>query len=129
MNFYPQFTSEGEVTLSDAKKFARDYTKVDEDNLFVYKTAEEALQILERGSGVLFFGFPSCQRCQHYAPYLQEVAEQEKIEAIYYIDIKEDRSKNTETYQQIVALLGEQLLFDKEGNPRIYVPDVTIVSN
>lgn len=128
-NFYPQFAPKWKFALSDAQKFTRDYTQVNEDNLFVYKTAEEAVQILQRGSGVLFFGFPSCQRCQHYAPYLNEVAKQEGIGAIYYVDIKEDRAKNTETYQKIVALLGEQLLFDNEGNPRIYVPDVTIISN
>ncbi len=60
---------------------------------------------------------------------MNEVALQEGIEKIFYIDIKQARAENTETYQQIVALLGEYLLTDDEGNPRIYVPDVTIVSD
>lgn len=77
----------------------------------------------------MFFGFPSCKRCQYYVPHLQKVAEQEGIEKIYYVDIKEDRAENSESYQQIVAFLGEYLLFDNEGNPRVYVPDVTIVSD
>ncbi|HRU50227.1 MAG TPA: hypothetical protein P5155_01865 [Candidatus Absconditabacterales bacterium] len=125
LNYYPKKTA----TLSDAQKFARDYTQVDEDNLFVYKSAEEAVRILENGFGIVFFGFPSCKRCQYYVPHLQKVAEQEGIEKIYYVDIKEDRAENSESYQQIVAFLGEYLLFDNEGNPRVYVPDVTIVSD
>ena len=125
LNYYPKKTA----TLSDAQKFARDYTQVDEDNLFVYKSAEEAVRILENWFGIVFFGFPSCKRCQYYAPFLQKVAEQEGIEKIYYVDIKEDRAENSESYQQIVAFLGEYLLFDNEGNPRVYVPDVTIVSD
>jgi hypothetical protein len=43
LNYYPKKTA----TLSDAQKFARDYTQVDEDNLFVYKSTEEAVRILE----------------------------------------------------------------------------------
>lgn len=125
LNFYPKALP----VLTDAQKFAQAYTQVWEENLFVYKTPEEALQILKKGTGILFFGFSSCQRCQQYAPYLNEVAQQEGIEKIFYIDIKQARAENTETYQQIVALLGEYLLADDEGNPRIYVPDVTIVSD
>lgn len=77
---------------------------------------------------MIYFGFSSCQRCQHYVPYLNQVAQKEGIDKIYYTDIKEERAQNSEIYQKIVDVLKEYLLDDEEGNPRIYVPDVTIIN-
>lgn len=114
--------------VSDAELFASEYPWVSQENVFVYKTPAEILQILEKGRGVIYFGFSSCQRCQHYVPYLNQVAQKEGIDKIYYTDIKEERAQNSEIYQKIVDVLKEYLLDDEEGNPRIYVPDVTIVN-
>ena len=57
------------------------------------------------------------------------VAVEENIDTIYYTNILEDRKNNTEQYQRLVEILKDYLLKDEEGNPRIYVPDITVVSN
>lgn len=116
------------MALTDAQRFAQEYPLVGEENLFVYRTPAEALQILEKGVGVVYLGFPSCPWCQHYAVYLNEVAQQEGIDQIYYADIKEDRAQDSDVYEEIVDELEDHLLFDAEGDPRIYVPDVTVVN-
>ena len=122
---YTAFTSKNEV--SDAKKFSLDYTEVGEDNIFVYRTDEEIIKILEGGTGIVFFGFPECPWCQAYAPMLNEVAKESGIEEIYYYNIKDIRKANTENYQKIVSILKDYLPKDKVGNERVTVPDVTIV--
>jgi len=114
-------------TVTDREKFAKEYTKVKEDNLFVYSTANEIIKILENGTGIVYLGFPECKWCQAYVPLLNEAAKEFGIEKIHYFNILEDRKNNTTNYKKIVELLNENLLYDDEGNKRVFVPDVTIV--
>lgn len=109
---------------TDAIKFAEEYTEVGEDNLYVYRTYDELVKILENGTGVVLLGFPECPWCRRYAVYLNEVAKELDYEKIYYYNILEDRKNNTEEYQKIVSIISEYLQFDEEGNKRIYVPSV-----
>lgn len=113
---------------TDAQKFAKEYTKLTEDNYFVYRESEEILKILEHGTGIVYLGFPECPWCQAYVPMLNEVADIEGLEKIYYFNILEDRKNNTETYKKIVNILSENLQYDDEGNKRVYVPAIIAVS-
>ena len=113
---------------TDSEKFAKEYTSVDENNYFVYRNIEEITKILENGTGVVYLGFPECPWCQAYVPMLNEVADIEGLEKIYYFNILEDRKNNTKEYQKIVDILYDYLQYDDEGNKRIYVPAVIFVS-
>lgn len=113
---------------TDAQKFAKEYNTVDEYNYFVYRDSKEIIKILENGTGAVYLGFPECPWCQAYVPMLNEVADIEGLEKIYYFNILEDRKNNTEDYQKIVEILKDYLQFDEEGNKRIYVPAVIFVS-
>ena len=117
-----------EEKQTDAKKFAEEYTQITDDNYFVYRTSEEIIKILENGTGVVYLGFPECPWCQSYVKMLNEVADMEGLEKIYYLKILEDRKNNTKDYQKIVDILKEYLQYDDEGNKRIYVPAVIVVS-
>ena len=118
-----------EATPTDAEKFAEEYSKISDDNVFVYASIDEILEVLDGGSGIVYLGFPECQWCGAYVPYLNEVAKDVGISEILYYNIREDRSNNTENYQKIVELLDGYLTNDEEGNPRIYVPAVIFVNN
>lgn len=111
----------------DNKKFASEYTSITEDNVFVYRTATEIIDILEGGTGVVFFGFPECKWCQAYVPILNEVAKEKEVEEIYYFNILKDRKENTKEYQTIVKLLSTVLDTDNEGKARVFVPEVIVV--
>ena len=115
-------------TGTESQKFAKEYTQVTEDNYFVYRDSKEIIKILEHGTGVVYIGFPECPWCQAYVPMLNEVADIEGQEKIYYYNILEDRKENTEDYKKIVSLLDEHLQYDDEGNKRVYVPAVIVVS-
>lgn len=128
---YLLFVDDGVPNMDETKKdnykFSVEYTKVPMDNVFVYKTEEEIIDILENGSGIIYLGFPECPWCQTYTVYLNEVAKDNSIEKIYYLNIKEMRSNNTENYQKIVLLLDSVLETDENGNKRIFVPQVVFV--
>lgn len=113
---------------TDAEKFAKEYTSVSEYNYYVYRDGEEIIKILEHGTGVVYLGFPECPWCQAYVPILNEIADVEGLEKIYYFNILEDRKNNTEVYQKIVKILNNYLQYDEEGNKKIYVPAVIFVS-
>lgn len=112
---------------TDATRFAKEYEEVDQNNVFVYRDAEEIIKILENGTGIVYLGFPECKWCQRYVTFLNEVAKAENVEKIYYYNILEAREKNTNEYQQIVKILEEYLQYDEEGNKRVYVPSVIAV--
>jgi len=115
--------------IPDSEKFVLEYPLVGSENIFVYRTAEQTVQILERGTGIVFFGFKECSWCQLYAVFLNDTAKEMKMQRIFYCDIREDRANNTESYQRIVSILSGLLQYDDEGRQRVYVPDVTIVES
>ena len=118
-----------ETTPTDAEKFAEEYPSMPDDNVFTYATVDEIIDVLDDGSGIVYLGFPECQWCNAYVPYLNDVAKSVGVNEILYYNIREDRSNNSENYQKIVELLDGYLTDDEEGNPRIYVPAVIFVNN
>lgn len=114
---------------SDSLKFSEEYNLEDKENVFVYKTTEEIIKILENGTGVVYLGFPECPWCLEYVKHLNEVAKNNNITKIYYKNILNDRKENTSDYQKIVEILADYLQYDEEGNKRVYVPAVIVVNN
>lgn len=116
--------------VDDAKRFSEEYSNIgiDKNNPFVYKTDKEIIEILKSGTGIIYFGFPDCPWCQSAVPVLLDVANKIDIEEIYYFNPKNIRESNTDTYKEIVKLLGDNLKADEKGNKRLYVPDVYFIS-
>lgn len=112
---------------TDAQKFKNEYNKVSDDNPFVYRNIDQIINILEKGTGVVYLGFPECPWCQAYVPYVEEVAKKVGIDKVYYFNILEDRKNNSEKYQKIVKILNEYIPNDEEGNKRVFVPALIIV--
>ena len=111
------------------KNIHDEYPDVPENNRFVYaESADAIVNMLEHGTGVVYLGFDECPFCQAYAPILNEAAEEAGVPVLYY-DILQDRTDNTDAYKAIVKALDGQLEYDNDGNPRIYVPDVSFVVN
>ena len=119
--------------------------------MFEYVTEEEAIKLLENGTGVIYFGFPSCPWCRSLLTPLAKVAK-EKNETIYYLNILELRSafkvvdgKLTKTkegstsYYKLLELLDDELetfyVEDKDGNKydteekRLYAPTLVAVKD
>lgn len=117
------------VEKTDSEKFSGEYEEVPIDNIFVYKTNAEIINILKHGTGLIYLGFPECPWCQAYVQMLNDIAKNNNVEQIYYLNILLDRKNNTKEYLEIVNLLKEYLNYDEEGNKRIYVPAVIAINN
>lgn len=120
---------ESSQSVSESVAFHEEYPGVSEDNRFVYSTGDEVLELFENGTGMVFLGFKECPWCQGLAPRVDEAAKAEDIEKIHYLDIRQARAQNDEIYQQLVDILEPYLAKDENGQPHIFVPDVSVVRN
>ena len=111
------------------KKFNEEYTLVDDDNVYVYKSINEIINVLSKGTGIVYLGFPECPWCQGYVGYIEEIAKKTKVSKVYYLNVLEIRKNNTKEYQEIVSILNDYLDYDEEGKKRVYVPLVIAVKD
>lgn len=102
---------EKEEKITDALKFKNEYESINgdkvgdteykvrtlnipKDNPFVYADANDIITMMDNGETfVVYFGFSSCPWCRSVLPTLLEVADELKIEKIYYVDVKDIRDK------------------------------------
>lgn len=112
--------------LSNAEKFAAEYS-ISKDNPFEYATIDEVLDILESGSGIIFFGNSDCEWCVASAAILNQALTYKNVSKVYYYNPKNIREKNTKKYQKLLQLLGDNLEKDESDSPYLYLPDVYFV--
>ena len=163
--------SDKPVEKTDALKFKEEYEKnngvknekynvttrtvnIPEDNPMVYATAEEIIKKIDnKETFVVYFGFSDCPWCRSVIEELIHVAQDLKVEKVYYVDVKElrdvkelDENNNVVTskegdehYKKLLekldSVLDDYTLTDKDGNEvsagekRIYAPNVVGVAN
>lgn len=116
-------------------------------NPISYSNYEEIFDILDKGTGVIYLGFPECPWCRNLVPVLVESALEEKVSPIYYLNISSDRNtlsltkkgkiktekKGTEDYLKLVDILKDYLpVYDglkDDSIKRIYLPTVIFVKD
>lgn len=109
-------------------------------NVFIEITPTEAIEMIENGTGILFFESDECPWCKKARPILEEVAKENGIN-VYSANIQNIKSnprenkEGTKEYKQILKLLDEYLneYLDESGNSfgekRVYIPDVYAIKN
>lgn len=161
---------EKEILQTDAMKFKEEYAllndKVDEegnkiypnvlledDNSFVFSTEDEIIELLEKGTGIIYFGYTNCYQCRNIVPILESVAKELGVEQIKYLDISNIRDtleldendkivttkEGSNNYYQILKILDDYLndytLIGKDGKEiltnekRLYAPTVVGIRN
>lgn len=121
----------------DALKFKEEYealnstsvvVNIDKNNPIKYVTFEEVETLLTSGTGVIYFGFPSCPWCRNMIPVLFDVAKENSYDNIYYFNPRDIRSSDNSDYNRLIEILGDYLL-ETEGNKVLYVPDVYFIKD
>lgn len=158
------------IEQTDGYKFAEEYKSIngtenqsgkkyrelsiDEDNPFVYATAEEIAQkVKNKETFVVYFGFNTCPWCRSMVEELIRCAKDKNQDMVYYVDVKEIRDKieldengaikttqeGSKGYMELLELLdnvlddytltnenGEEI---KTNEKRIFAPNVISVVN
>lgn len=157
------------VSLSDEEKFKDDYESLNnlessDDRVYPtvnisydnikYVSIDEALDILDKDTGVIYIGYPECIYCRVAVQVLLDTAKGTKLDNIYYLDISDvwdikelDKNNKVVTkkeandkYNKLLDELGDLYLVDyklkdKKGNEvdvgekRVNVPTVIFVVN
>ncbi len=114
------------------------YPKVslEDNNPFVYASVDDTIEVLENGTGIIYFGYASCPWCRNAVNVLQHVNTNE----ILYVDLSDVRDTyevidgvltktkdGSDGYYRLIKLLDsvlEDYVVDgiSTGEKRIYVP-------
>ncbi len=153
---------------TDAKRFKHEYEayndkKVNSDNKYQklkiskknkvkYIDLEEAEEILEKGTGLIYFGFPNCPWCRGLIETLLNEVENSEINNLLYVDMTDKRdeyeikdnkvilkSEAAEGYYDILKLLDDHLedytikdengMEYETGKKRLFVPLIVAIKD
>lgn len=123
---YNHFNKE-EFKTTLPNRISNEYNLTSETIVYENKTIDEVINIISNKYGIIFMCTPDTDWCKKYAEILNDAAIDKDIDKVYYLNIKYDRSMNTNKYQKLVSLLSEVLYTDDTGNKRIYMPEVVFV--
>jgi len=130
--------------------------KIDKNNPIRYADYDKLLEIIKKGTGIIYLGFPECPWCRSALPVLLDAAKDGDVEIIYYMNIKNSRDsyvvedgkltyaldengkeiKGEAGYFKLLKALNKHLtdykisFEDKEyevGEKRLYAPSVIFV--
>lgn len=122
--------------ITDVQKFKEEYesgnsgivVNVSDDDLIKYATTTEILDIIKNGTGIIYFGRPTCPWCRNAINILLEVSKDNNIVINYYNPgevVMDDMPK----YLEIKQLLNDYLETNSSGEKVLYIPDVYFVRN
>ena len=160
--------NKNKIINNDSKKFRNEYMElndkvnevtnknypevfISEDNTFKYVDGKKTIDLLKNKTGIIYFGYASCNDCRLLVPILSEVAEKHD-KTIYYLDVQNIRSSfiveegsikkikdGTEEYYEIIDILKDELedlyLYDEAGNmyntneKNFFIPSLFAVRN
>jgi len=148
--------------VTDSQKFEKEYEdynnkdngwgnkhiSVEASNKIVkYSDYDEVFSILKDGTGVIYFGFPTCPWCRNLVPVLLDAAEEVGIDTIYYLNNLDSRDvkkinddgeivvekEGTKNYYKLVdklsSVLGEYEGLNDSSIKRLYFPTVIVVKD
>ena len=101
----------------ETKDMVAEGYEIKEESRFVETTMLEAVDILENGTGVIYYGYPDCPWCEKAVPELNTTATQEDV-YIYYVNVK--LPFEPEEYNKTRELTGKF----QEDTDKYYVPFV-----
>ena len=152
MKFKEEYESVNNKVNEHTKKENRELN-IPKNNPIVYATAEDIVKRIDnKETFIVYFGFAECPWCRSVIEQLLKVAEEKKVEKIYYVDvlnirdvreIAEDGAITTTTegskgYMDLLtrldSVLADYTLTDENDEEvsaeekRIYAPNVVAIS-
>lgn len=122
--------------VTDTSKFKTEYEEgnngiivnVSDDDKIKYVTPSEVLNILTSGTGIIYFGRPTCPWCRNVVPVLLEVARTNNL-TVNYLNPGEITGDDVKDYVKVKEALDSYLDYDEDGTKSLHIPDVYFVYN
>lgn len=86
--------------------------EIDENSGIKYVSFSELMEVLDSGTGIIYFGFPECPWCRSAIPTLIKAAKEMEVETIYYFNAYDIRDEKELSDGEIVDI--------KEGSDEYY---------
>lgn len=112
----------------DNKRFDKEYSMVNKENVFKYTDEEEVLNILKT-NGIIFMAFKENEWSNYYAKLLNEAAKTTGVKEIYYYNFLPDRNKKSVDYKKITELLKNYLKKNDLGEINLNAPCLIVVKD
>lgn len=142
-----KFKEEYEALNNTKDSRGKEYLSIDidENNGVIYASFEELKELLTKGTGVVYFGYPECPWCRTAVPMLLQAASNTGLEEIYYFNAKDIRDvkeldkngkvvtkkEGTKEYYELLEILGDHFWaydgLEDESIKRLYFPTVVFV--
>lgn len=113
------------VPTQDEINFKKEYeslngtagTKIEiiKANKIVYIDMKKASEILESGSGVIYFGYASCEECRASVPVLLDAMSSSELEKIYYVNLRKDNKEENDLRDVYVLNAKNKAKVQKEA--------------
>lgn len=105
--------------LTDSEKFAKEFA-VSKNNPFVYTNVDKVLNILDNGTGIIFFADSDYEGSLKAVKYILQVVKQDEHKNIYYYNPKKLREESPKKYKKLISYLKNYIKEDKFILPDIY---------
>lgn len=127
---------------TDESKFKEEYESLNneyleieiiDDNNIKYSNIGEIIDIIENGTGIIYFGYPEDPMCRNVIPVLLESASELGVEEIYYLNLNnefDEEGNESDEYKQLLESLDSVLdnpTIDDENEDTIIMPTVVFV--
>ncbi len=93
IKFKKEYESLNGTSASKTLKYSK--MNIDTSNPIKYSNYDEILDVINNKTGIIYLGFPECPWCRTAIPVLLEVAKDNKIDTIYYLNILNERDSYT----------------------------------
>ncbi len=98
------------------------------NNGIKYLSGKEVIDTFTQETGIVYLGYSSCPWCRNIIEPLFEVAKENKIETIYYVNVHDP--KLDEVNDELKEILGDYLRVDPETNKKVIAtPDVYFIKD
>lgn len=115
---------------------------IDNDNNVKYVTDNNIINLLTKGTNVIYFGWSECNWCRTALPILLNTLKENNIDTLYYYNFKELRNayenndeEKSKIYEEIINIIGNDIetVFDENSTrtneKKILAPTVVFIKD
>ena len=124
------------VIDTETSKFINEYKNINSyievnipnETKIHYASTEEVLDLVTSGTGIIYFGRPTCPWCRNIIPVLAKVANTNNM-VINYYNPGEVSADESYMYVSIKNKLSDYLRSNENGEKAFYLPDVYFIKD